>query len=120
MSRRTLASDLTFRRIEMRSGMKWKTSLVAAALALFVGQTLAQVPDIIIGAPNSMSGGYAEGGRQAVAGLKIAIDEINAKGGIKSLGGAKLKLISADASSDNPAQAATVTKRLITQDKAIM
>ena len=60
----------------MRSGMKWKTSLVAAALALFVGQTLAQVPDIIIGAPNSMSGGYAEGGRQAVAGLKIAIDEI--------------------------------------------
>ncbi len=104
----------------MRSGMKWKTSVVAAALSLLAAQALAQVPEIIIGAPNSMSGGYAEGGRQAVAGLKIAIDEINANGGIKSMGGAKLKLISADASSDNPAQAASVTRRLITQDKAIM
>ena len=96
----------------------WK--ILPAALALLLQQAYAQTPDIVIGAPNSLSGGYAEGGRQAVAGLKIAIDEINAKGGIKSLNGAKLKLVSADTSSDNPSQAALVTRRLIQQDKAVM
>ena len=93
---------------------------ISLPLSLFATHALAQAPEIVIGAPNSLSGGYAEGGRTAVAGLKIAIDEINARGGIKSMGGAKLKLVSADASSDNPAQAATVTRRLITQDKAVM
>lgn len=99
-----------------------KRTLVAAmaTLSLMASQAFAQPAEIVIGAPNALSGGYAEGGRTAVAGLKIAIDEINAKGGIKSLGGAKLKLVSADTSSDNPAQAATVTRRVITQDKAVM
>ena len=106
----------------MLSAIQWKSACAAtfASLSIFTANALAQAPEIVIGAPNSLSGGYAEGGRTAVAGLKIAIDEINARGGIKSLGGAKLKLISADASSDNPAQAATVTRRLITQDKAVM
>jgi branched-chain amino acid transport system substrate-binding protein len=94
--------------------------MLPAALALLMQQAYAQTPEIVIGAPNSLSGGYAEGGRQAVAGLKIAIDEINAKGGIKSLKGAKLKLVSADTSSDIPSQAALVTRRLIQQDKAVM
>ncbi|MDO8773448.1 MAG: ABC transporter substrate-binding protein [Burkholderiaceae bacterium] len=96
----------------------WK--ILPAAMVLLMQQAYAQVPDIVIGAPNSLSGGYAEGGRQAVAGLKIAIDEINAKGGIKSLNGARLKLVSADTSSDNPSQAALVTRRLLQQDKAVM
>lgn len=96
---------------------KWP--LLSSVMLLGLGTSVqAQVPEIIIGAPNAMSGGYAEGGRQAVEGLRIAIDEINAAGGIKSMGGAKLKLIPADTSSDNPTQASTVTRRLITQDKA--
>ena len=96
----------------MLSAIKSKlaTTAMSVSLPLLAVNAFAQVPEIVIGAPNSLSGGYAEGGRTAVAGLKIAIDEINARGGIKSLGGAKLKLIPADASSDNPAQAATVTR----------
>ena len=53
---------------------------------------LSAEPDIIIGAPNSLTGGLAEGGVRFVAALRIAVDKINAGGGIKSLGGAKLKL----------------------------
>jgi branched-chain amino acid transport system substrate-binding protein len=92
--------------------------LVAAGVMAKPCDAVAQSADIVIGAPNAMSGGYGEGGRQVVAGLQIAVDQINKEGGIKALGGARLKLVSADTSSDNPAQAATVTRRLITQDKA--
>ena len=77
-------------------------------------------PDIVIGAPNSLTGGLAEGGVRFVAALQIAVDQINAKGGIKSLGGAKLKLAVADTTSENPAQSASVTRRLIDQDKAVV
>lgn len=77
-------------------------------------------PDIVIGAPNSLTGGLAEGGMRFVAALRIAVDQINAAGGIKSLGGAKLRLVVADTTSENPAQAASVTRRMIDQDKAVI
>jgi len=81
---------------------------------------LAAEPDIIIGAPNSLTGGLAEGGVRFVAALRIAVDKINAEGGIKSMGGAKLKLVVADTSTENPAQSASVTRRMIDQDKAVI
>jgi branched-chain amino acid transport system substrate-binding protein len=77
-------------------------------------------PDIIIGAPNSLTGGLAEGGTRFVAALRIAVDKINAGGGIKSLGGAKLRLAVADTTTESPAQAASVTRRMIDQDKAVV
>jgi len=80
----------------------------------------ADEPEIIIGAPNSLTGGLAEGGVRFVAALQIAVDKINAGGGIKSLGGAKLKLAVADTTTENPAQSASVTRRLIDQDKAVI
>jgi len=43
------------------------------------------------------TGPYADTGRLKAIGAKIAIDEINAAGGIKSLGGAKLELVTEDA-----------------------
>jgi branched-chain amino acid transport system substrate-binding protein len=90
---------------------------VAAAGGLVAGAR-AQQGDIVVGAPNALTGGYGEGGRQVVNGLRIAVDEINGSGGIKALQGRKLRLLSADTSSDNPAQAASVTRRLTTEDKA--
>jgi branched-chain amino acid transport system substrate-binding protein len=77
-------------------------------------------PDIVIGAPNSLTGGLAEGGTRFVAALRIAFDQINAAGGIKSMGGAKLRMIVADTTSESPAQAASVTRRMIDQDKAVV
>ncbi len=66
--------------------------LGAAAVAMRSVAARAQTSEIIVGAPNALTGGYGEGGRQVVAGLQIAVDEINNKGGIKALQGRKLKL----------------------------
>jgi branched-chain amino acid transport system substrate-binding protein len=87
----------------------------ATATLMFASFAAAQTKEVVIGAPNAMSGGYGEGGRQVVNGLKIAVDEINKAGGIKALGGAKLRLEAVDTSSDNPTQAASVTRRLLSQ-----
>jgi len=98
LSRRTASAGLTLFAIGGRSA--W-----------------AQASEILIGAPNSLTGGLGESGRQVVAGLQLAVDDINAAGGIKSLGGAKLRVIAADTSSDSPSQAASVTRRLITENR---
>jgi branched-chain amino acid transport system substrate-binding protein len=76
--------------------------------------------EIVIGNPNSLTGGFGESGQRGTWGLLIAADEINQKGGIKALGGAKLKVIPADTSGENPTQAASVTRRMIDQEKAIV
>jgi branched-chain amino acid transport system substrate-binding protein len=104
------------------TGMKYLAGAVICAAWVMLGAAtgMAQPAEIVVGAPHSLTGGFGEGGRQAVAGLQIAVDQINQSGGIKSLGGAKIRLIPADTSSDNPAQASSVTRRLITQDKAVL
>ena len=89
----------------------------AATLSLPSRPGRAAVTEVLIGAPNSLTGGFGEGGRQVVVGLQIAADALNAKGGIKSLGGAKLRVIAADTSSDDPSQASSVTRRMVSQDK---
>ena len=95
--------------------------LSAAATALLAGtRQAAAVDDLVIGAPNSLTGGFGEAGRRVVIGLEIAINEINRGGGIKSLQGAKLKMVAADTTSDNPAQASSVTRRMIVQDGAVV
>jgi branched-chain amino acid transport system substrate-binding protein len=45
--------------------------------------------------------------------MKLAAHQINSHGGIKALGGAKIKIVTADTSSDNPAQAKSVTSRML-------
>ncbi|MBN1225705.1 MAG: ABC transporter substrate-binding protein [Deltaproteobacteria bacterium] len=53
-------------------------------------------PDILIGHIHPLSGALAYLGNQLKNGTEMAVNEINEAGGIKSLGGAKLKLIDAD------------------------
>ena len=89
-----------------------------AALAATAAR--AEAPEIVIGAPNSLTGGLGESGRHVVNGLRIAAEDINAAGGIRALGGAKLRVIGADTSSDSPSQAASVTRRLITENHAVV
>lgn len=88
-----------------------------AALAAVPGTGRAQPAEIVVGAPNSLTGGLGEAGRQVVNGLQLAVADLNAAGGIKALHGAKLRVIAADTSSDNPAQAASVTRRLIAENR---
>jgi branched-chain amino acid transport system substrate-binding protein len=94
-------------------------ALMTAAATLGVRASRADEPDVVIGAPNSLTGGLGENGQRAVWGFLIAIEQINREGGIKSLGGARLKPIVADTTTENPTQGASVARRIIDQDHAV-
>src|SRR4051794_24885605 len=97
-------------KITRRDGLK---ALTAGAAAVAMPAIVrAQDGEIVIGAPNSLTGGLGEVGTRYTWGIQIAVDQINKEGGIKSLNGAKLKLVIADTSSENPTQAASVTRRM--------
>jgi branched-chain amino acid transport system substrate-binding protein len=72
--------------------------------------------EVLIGEILPLSGGVASLGSQLKVGAEIAIDEINAEGGIKSMKGAKLKLVLGDSKS-TPDGGAAETERLITREK---
>jgi branched-chain amino acid transport system substrate-binding protein len=61
-----------------------------------------------------LSGPWARQGQLEKLGAEMAIDEINAAGGIKSMGGAKLELISLDAG-DSAEKAKNAAQRLIAE-----
>ena len=63
------------------------------------GLLLAQPAPIKIGLVHPVSGGLAYNGGQGRLGCQMAIDEINAAGGIKSMGGAKLEAALGDSQS---------------------
>ena len=54
--------------------------------------------------------------RRGAGRIELVADLINAGGGIKALGGAKINLVVSDATS-SPATAPTVARRLITQNE---
>ena len=72
--------------------------------------------EIKIGTLYPVSGDLAKLGEQCVNGVKLAVDEINAAGGIKSMGGAKLTLVEAD-SQGKPDVGISEVERLVQQDK---
>ena len=63
-----------------------------------------------------LSGPNATVGEMIVNATKLAVEDINSAGGIKSLGGAKLNPIIADATND-PQGAVTTTERVLSQNK---
>lgn len=97
--------------------VKWLPRSLAAMAATCIMPLAAFSQELVIGAPNALTGGFGEASQHVVEGLQVAVDQINEEGGIKSLKGMKLKLIPAD-TGDKPDQAASVTRRLLTQEKA--
>lgn len=65
-----------------------------------------------------LSGVGADNGKQNLNGCQLAVEHINAAGGIKALGGAKLELVTGDLMSDTN-QCKTVAERLM-QDSSIV
>jgi len=65
-----------------------------------------------------LSGANAQFGINSRNGIELVAEEINARGGIQSIGGAKINLIVADATS-TPATAATVAQTLITENDCV-
>ncbi len=79
-----------------------------------------QLPtEIKIGAVHPMTGGCSPAGIQMTAGAQLAVDQINASGGIKSMEGAKLKLVVGDSQS-MPEPAASEAERLITREECVV
>ena len=95
----------------------FKTSLLSVALAM--GATVAvgvQAAVIRIGAAEAVSGPAGQYGVSIRNGLQLAVDEINAAGGVK---GNKLTLLVEDEQGKKE-QAIDVFKKLIFQDKVLM
>jgi len=62
-----------------------------------------------------LSGPWARSGLLEQMGARMAIEDVNASGGIKALGGAKLKLMEFDAG-DSPEKAKDAAQRMIAQE----
>jgi branched-chain amino acid transport system substrate-binding protein len=91
-------------------------SCVVLGLALgSAAPAAAQTAEVKIALIAPMSGPWARQGDLMQKGANLAIDDINAKGGIKSLGGAKLKLVIFDAG-DTVEKAKSAAQRMISQE----
>jgi branched-chain amino acid transport system substrate-binding protein len=94
-----------------------RRTAIAAALATFATSLspLALAADPIkIGLVTALSGQSAQSGEAITRGLTVAIDEINAKGGL--LGGRKLELVRRD-DEGNPAKGVVAARELIFKEK---
>jgi branched-chain amino acid transport system substrate-binding protein len=91
-------------------------SLIAATSTVPIAFGEKSPNQILVGQVLPLSGGSAAAGAQIRAGAEIAITQINGMGGIKSMGGAKLKLILGD-SKTTPDGGVAEAERLITREK---
>lgn len=87
---------------------------LASATLLAAGPSLAQ-SEVKVGLIAPMSGPWARQGDLMVKGANLAIEDINKAGGIKALGGAKLKLIVFDAG-DTVEKAKNAAQRMVAQE----
>lgn len=90
-------------------------SCLIAVGALFSACTKKSGDEIVIGQYGSMTGGEATFGQATDEGIRVAIEEVNAAGGIR---GKKIKLITMD-DQGKAEEAASVVTRLIEQEKVV-
>ncbi|HET9687496.1 MAG TPA: ABC transporter substrate-binding protein, partial [Pseudolabrys sp.] len=75
----------------------------------------AQTKEVKIGLIAPMSGPWARQGELMLKGANLAVDDVNKQGGIKSLGGATVKLLVFDAG-DSVEKAKNAAQRMIAQE----
>ena len=69
---------------------------LAMMLPLLVSPAAAQPKEIVIGWVATLTGAGATWGTKSLDGTKFAVDEFNRLGGVKALGGARLRLVTYD------------------------
>ena len=100
----------------LRQALLAGTALVTLALvALNPSGPASAADDVKVGILLPLSGPVAPIGQNNRRGHALAIDEINAAGGIKALGGAKLVMIDGD-TQGNPKVGIQETEKLVTQN----
>ncbi len=92
--------------------------LVLAGAAYYLIQPAPGPTTVKIGAVLPLSGTLAQPGADVKQALDFAISEINARGGVKSLGGTKITVVYAD-SAGKPDTGAAEAERLITDEKVV-
>jgi len=92
-----------------------KSILLTAIVTFAAALTLHAQDEIVVGEFASLTGGSASFGQSSHKGTQLAIEEINAAGGVL---GKKLKLITEDDQS-LAGQPATIARKLISQDKIV-
>ena len=86
-----------------------------AAFALGAAPAMAQSrPDVEVAVIAPFSGPYAAQGTQMLWGARLAVDDINAAGGIKALGGAHMKLLEID-TQDTVEKSKSAAQRLVAE-----
>src|SRR3989442_2194810 len=101
-----------------RSGFLRTVLLLTFAVALTATTAPAQQakPPVVVALVAATSGGSALSGEAIKRGLTIAIDEINARGGV--LGGSKIELVIRD-EEGNPSKGVTAARDVIEREKAV-
>ncbi|MCE3009107.1 MAG: ABC transporter substrate-binding protein [Proteobacteria bacterium] len=98
--------------------MNWKKLIVASLVSSFAltsGCTKKNSNEIVVGHFGSMTGSDATFGQSTDDGIRLAIDQANAAGGVN---GKKIKLITMDTQGKSE-EAASVVTRLIEQEKVV-
>jgi len=103
----------------MHSRRRFAGAFMGAALAAMAGVALAQTKDVEVGLIAPMSGPWARQGQVMKSAAEMAIASINAQGGIKALGGAKLKLIVFDAG-DSVEKAKNAAQRMVAESSGLV
>jgi branched-chain amino acid transport system substrate-binding protein len=91
-------------------------ALTAVMLVLQATLGWTQAPPITVALVAAMSGGSALSGEAIKRGLTVAIDEINARGGL--LGGRRVELVVRD-EEGNPSKGVTAAREVIEREKAV-
>ena len=86
-----------------------------AAAGAGVGRARAQAAEVKVALLVPLSGAWARQGELMKDGAVMAIDDINAAGGIKALGGAKMRLMTFDAG-DSAEKARSAAQRMVAQE----
>ena len=99
----------------------WLTlsSLALVAALAAPGPAAAQQKDVEIAMIVPLSGPWARQGQLERMGAEMAIEDINNSGGIKSLGGAKVKLVILD-TGDSAEKAKNAAQRLVAQNPDVI
>src|ERR1700682_358665 len=104
------------RRIALRSIATIAAAAGIAGFAAFgAAPALAQPKEVKVAVAVPLSGPWARNGELHLKGAQLAVEDINAAGGIKALGGAKMKLIVVD-SGDSAEKAKNAAQRMLSQD----
>ena len=94
-------------------------AMAGAGIVVAAGPVWAQVKEVKVAVIAPMSGPWARQGELMKKGADMAIEDINRAGGIKSMGGAQMRLVVIDAG-DSAEKAKNAAQRMVAQETDIV